>query len=106
LKLFLDSKTWRHGPPLRDGLSRSSLVEDPEGGVIIVGGKLLNGDASVAIYKLAHAGSTNTFVTKSFNLIRDKKSFYFIRRNHFVLPKKKRVVIILKSVNYSKLNLK
>jgi hypothetical protein len=38
------------------------LVEDPEGGVIVVGGKLLNGDASVALYKLAHAGPTHHFV--------------------------------------------
>ena len=54
--MFLDSNSWRKGPRLPVGLSRSSLVEDPEGGVIVVGGKLPDGEASVALYKLAHTG--------------------------------------------------
>ena len=49
--------TWKAGPVLPLGITDGSLVEDPSGGVILVGGR----DSSVALntlYRLAHAVAT------------------------------------------------
>ena len=51
--------TWKEGPPLPFGIPDGRLVEDPAGGVILVGGR---GDASIGtldtLYRLSHAEAT------------------------------------------------
>ena len=54
-----ETLTWKEGPALPFGLPDGRLVEDPAGGVILVGGR---GDQSLApidtLYRLSHAEAT------------------------------------------------
>jgi len=50
---------WVNGPNLPFAIKEASLVEDPTGGVILVGGQSSNGRYLTTLFKLAHAGNTH-----------------------------------------------
>ncbi len=47
---------WRDGPELPTGILHAQMVEDPLGGVILIGGSSSTNSYSDAMYRLAHAG--------------------------------------------------
>ena len=53
---------WRNGPDLPFGISHASLVEDPSGGVILVGGRSDNNDYLKTLFKLSDAGGDAKWV--------------------------------------------
>jgi hypothetical protein len=53
----LDSKEWRKGPALPFGIYEAQMVEDQNGGVIIVGGFTNSNVFLDTLYQLPHGGS-------------------------------------------------
>ncbi len=49
-----DQKTWKFGPELSIGISQAGLVEDANGGVVLVGGDSGTGSSLNSIYRLTH----------------------------------------------------
>ena len=47
---------WRNGPDLPFGISNPALIEDPTGGVILVGGQSENNSALQTLFRLPGAG--------------------------------------------------
>ncbi len=52
----LDSSVWRQGPDLPQKITSSSMVQHPQGGVILVGGSAGGDQALDTLYHLPHAG--------------------------------------------------
>ena len=50
-----NSATWRLGPYLPVGIASSKIVEDPRGGVILIGGNTSTGKSNL-LYRLKHGG--------------------------------------------------
>jgi hypothetical protein len=50
------SNVWRQGPKLPFEISWSQLVEDRNGGVVLVGGETKSGDLLNTLFHLPHAG--------------------------------------------------
>jgi hypothetical protein len=57
-----NSLTWRLGPYLPVGIYGSGLVEDPRGGVILIGGYVSPGGKSSSLYRLKHGGLYSKWV--------------------------------------------
>ncbi len=51
-----DSNEWQTGPELPFGISSSQMVEDQNGGVVLIGGGASDGDKLDALYNLPHGG--------------------------------------------------
>jgi hypothetical protein len=47
---------WRTGPELPIGILDPRMVEDPNGGVVLIGGKLTSGENLDTLYQLPHGG--------------------------------------------------
>ncbi len=58
---FLKSKNLFLFPELPQEVSSAVLIEDPQGGVILVGGKSADGWALNTLYRLQHAGPGKNF---------------------------------------------
>jgi hypothetical protein len=56
LDLNADRVRWVSGPNLPIGIKEATLVEDPTGGVILVGGHSSEGQYLTTLFRLAHAG--------------------------------------------------
>jgi hypothetical protein len=48
--------SWRDGPDLPFGIAGAALIEDPTGGVILIGGRSSTNSYLDSLYRLAHAG--------------------------------------------------
>jgi hypothetical protein len=54
--LDFEAKLWRDGPDLPIAITRAAMIEDPTGGVILIGGKSPTNSFLDSLYRLAHAG--------------------------------------------------
>jgi hypothetical protein len=50
------SMEWKTGPQLPIGILDPRMVEDPNGGVVLIGGKLTSSENLDTIYQLPHRG--------------------------------------------------
>jgi hypothetical protein len=50
------SNEWQTGPELPFGIDNSQMVEDQNGGVVLIGGRSSSGDSLDTIYQLPHGG--------------------------------------------------
>ena len=55
------SGNWKSGPPLPVNAYHGTLVEDPAGGVIMIGGKYQDSGYHNTLYRLSHAGPDATW---------------------------------------------
>ena len=53
-----EQKTWNLGPELPIGISQAGLVEDSNGGVVLVGGDSGSGDSQKTLCRLTHFESS------------------------------------------------
>jgi len=53
---------WRNGPDLPFGVCLAALIEDPTGGVILVGGQSKNDANLQTLFRLSHAGEDAKWV--------------------------------------------
>jgi len=72
---------WRNGPDLPFGIYHASLVEDPTGGVILVGGESENDPYLQTLFRLSHAGDDAEWVEMPQKL-KDGRS----RHTSFLVP--------------------
>jgi hypothetical protein len=56
------SNVWRNGPDLPFGISQASLVEDPTGGVILVGGSSEDDNYLQTLFRLSDAGEESEWI--------------------------------------------
>jgi hypothetical protein len=54
--LNIGSNEWQTGPELPLGITASQMVEDQNGGVVLIGGKSSSGDILDTLYQLPHGG--------------------------------------------------
>ncbi len=54
--LDIDSNEWRHGPELSIAICQSQMVEDPNGGAILIGGRSPSNDYLDTLFQLPHGG--------------------------------------------------
>ena len=76
-----DSNEWQAGPELPFGIWRSQMVEDQNGGVVLIGGQLSLGDILDTLYQLPHGGQDAVW-TKM------EQKMKTVRREHtaFLIP--------------------
>jgi hypothetical protein len=56
-----DSNDWQTGPELPFGIDDSELVEDQNGGVVLIGGRTSSVDSLDTLYILQHGGQDSVW---------------------------------------------
>jgi hypothetical protein len=56
------ANSWRDGPNLPIAITRAAMIEDPTGGVILIGGRSSTNSYLDSLYRLAHAGEDTQWV--------------------------------------------
>ncbi len=60
--LDLGANEWRKGPNLPFGITHAQMVEDPNGGVVLVGGESYHTDYLDTLYQLPHGGEEAVWI--------------------------------------------
>jgi hypothetical protein len=74
--LHVGSKEWQTGPELPFHIGYSQMVEDPNGGVVLIGGTTYSLDNLDTLYKLIHAGQDGVWTKMKQKLMSVAYSFF------------------------------
>ena len=75
--LDLGSSEWRTGPEFQFGINKTSMVEHPSGGVVLIGGD--NGTYLDTLYHLPQANSEWVLMSQKLNVAREFATAFLVQ---------------------------
>lgn len=73
------SNEWREGPELPHGVFDTQMIEDPNGGVVLVGGTSTSGQPLETLLQLSDAASQWREMEQRFKVGRKLATVFFVR---------------------------